>query len=191
MHYGRWRTHGDPEKLTPRKRAAWREPVGDDEPGRACSTCKRRLAVEAFSKSAGKPDGLAYRCKDCCRTAYNERYRNDPSFREQRAEYTRQHYEKNAEKRRTDRRKNLNRYGITTDDFEKLLESQHGVCAICGDPPKATNQLSQKTRLAVDHDHETGRVRGLLCDKCNTGLGQFKDDPVRLMSAINYLEKHD
>lgn len=70
------------------------------------------------------------------------------------------------------------------DEYDRMLERQGGVCAICG------NGASDAIRknLAVDHCHGTGRVRGLLCGNCNTGLGSFKDDPVLLRRAIKYLK---
>ena len=68
------------------------------------------------------------------------------------------------------------------------MESQQGgVCAICKKPEKSKWNTEQPMLLAVDHDHETGRVRGLLCNNCNTGLGKFMDDPDLLSSAIEYL----
>ena len=73
-------------------------------------------------------------------------------------------------------------YGITLAQYEKLLEKQIGGCAICGRKEKC---------LAVDHDHATARVRGLLCHSCNNGLGRFKDDPKRLRKAANYLESEE
>lgn len=72
------------------------------------------------------------------------------------------------------------RYGITPEQYDEMLEAQEGVCAICKEAP--TQQ-----RLAVDHDHKTGEVRGLLCFSCNTALGHFRDDPERLISASDYL----
>ena len=73
-------------------------------------------------------------------------------------------------------------YGITVDDYEMLLARQHYSCAICGSP-----ECSSGRRLAVDHCHQTGQVRGLLCMDCNTSLGGFKDDVNRLMLAAQYL----
>jgi len=64
-----------------------------------------------------------------------------------------------------------------------MLKSQNGNCAICG-----IDQPSNGRRLAVDHDHETGKVRALLCGNCNTGMGSFMDNPKLLQKAINYLE---
>jgi len=69
-----------------------------------------------------------------------------------------------------------------------MFLSQNGVCAICsgGETVKTRGTLR---RLAVDHDHETGKVRGLLCNRCNNGLGNFRDDPDLLREAIAYLQE--
>jgi hypothetical protein len=91
-------------------------------------------------------------------------------------EYQRQHRIRSRDKRFQDK------YGITLDDYERLYEQQKGRCAVCGDP-------SLDRLLAVDHDHVTGRVRGLLCANCNLGIGNFKDDVSRLTQAICYLER--
>lgn len=80
------------------------------------------------------------------------------------------------------------KYGITMADFEELLEKQGGVCALCGNPPGFTGRSD--ARLNVDHDHETGEIRALLCMKCNCGLGNFRDDPDLLLAAILYLWEH-
>lgn len=74
-------------------------------------------------------------------------------------------------------------FGITPEDYAAKLQAQGGVCAICAKPPV-------DRRLAVDHCHTTGTIRGLLCVLCNTALGKFKDDPRLLQSAINYLFFH-
>jgi hypothetical protein len=72
------------------------------------------------------------------------------------------------------------RYGITAADADAMLAAQGGVCAICQTAPAAH----------VDHDHETGAVRALLCFNCNGGLGQFRDDPAVLRAAADYVEQH-
>ena len=80
-------------------------------------------------------------------------------------------------------------FGITEEDYEVILEQQRGVCAICGDGPNAHWVRSQKNKvLAVDHDHKTGKIRGLLCAKCNAGLGAFLDNPKLLRKAVKYLK---
>ena len=74
----------------------------------------------------------------------------------------------------------LRRYGLEPKQYQALIDQQKGVCAICKEPPEK--------QWAVDHDHKTDVVRGLLCPACNRGLGDFKDDPKRLRGAIRYLK---
>lgn len=77
-------------------------------------------------------------------------------------------------------------YRLGFKEYEQMLFSQNGVCAICsGEPPK--NQ--HKTRLNIDHCHTTGKVRGLLCDACNRAIGLLKDSPDLLNKAISYLAR--
>jgi hypothetical protein len=75
----------------------------------------------------------------------------------------------------------LKRYGLTLDDYTRMFEQQHGQCAICG-------VKVQGERMCVDHDHSTGRVRGLLCRLCNKSLGGFRDSVDLLRKAVAYLE---
>lgn len=74
-------------------------------------------------------------------------------------------------------------YRKSSLDYETVLASQHGVCKICGQPPK------EDSRLHIDHCHKTDKIRGLLCNNCNLGLGKFKDSPDLLRKAALYLEK--
>lgn len=83
------------------------------------------------------------------------------------------------------------KYGMTLDDYEKKFNDQNGVCDICGRPEVSIDKRNKTVRaLAVDHCHKTGKVRALLCQKCNTALGKFNDDPQLLRKAAEYLEKH-
>lgn len=84
---------------------------------------------------------------------------------------------------------NLKRdYGITVDDYDQMHEEQGGVCATCGCPE--TEMFRGKVRrLSVDHCHETGLVRGLLCGKCNKALGMIRDNVGTLRKMISYLER--
>jgi hypothetical protein len=74
---------------------------------------------------------------------------------------------------------------MTLEQWDAMFEAQQGSCAICGE-----HQDNLKRRLAVDHDHETGKIRALLCQHCNQGLGHFRDNPARLINAASYLSKH-
>jgi hypothetical protein len=86
-------------------------------------------------------------------------------------------------KSRKERNTLLKKYGLTASQFDQLSKAQNGVCAIC----KEKNSLHGK--LYVDHEHLTGEVRGLLCVRCNTGIGMFLDNTERLQSAIKYLTR--
>ena len=82
-----------------------------------------------------------------------------------------------------ERRKSLwENYRLSLADYSLLFESQHGGCAICNTPPTLK-------RLAVDHDHTTGYLRGLLCSRCNLGIGRFEDNTTLFRNAILYLEQ--
>lgn len=87
-----------------------------------------------------------------------------------------------AEQQRINWRADIKRiYGLAESDYEEMLKAQNGVCKICG------NECA-RGRLSVDHDHHTGRVRGLLCRDCNVNNGIFNDDPNLLRRAAEYLE---
>lgn len=112
--------------------------------------------------------------------AFFARYREE--HREEARAYQREYYTKNQEKARE---KSLKKwYGITLADYNQMFADQNGFCLICG-----VHQSQVKKTFCVDHDHETGEIRGLLCDQCNKGLGQFEDNPSLLQRAIDYLRR--
>lgn len=87
-----------------------------------------------------------------------------------------------AQNRERIRQQKLTRtFGLGPNEYERMLAEQSGLCAICSLPPG-------ETALAVDHDHETGAVRGLLCSRCNMALGGFRDSPEILTAALEYLK---
>jgi len=126
-----------------------------------CSSCAVEKPHSDFHKQG---DRLRSACSSCARSKCKERY--SKSKGEHRA---------NGLKRR---------YGISVEQYSSILIEQGGGCAICH---ASTNVLGRA--LYVDHDHKTGKVRGLLCHKCNTGLGSFRDSPALTRSATLYLEK--
>ena len=82
------------------------------------------------------------------------------------------------------------KYGITKTEYLSLIEAQNNKCAICKQPEENRGRGGKIKNLAVDHCHETGKVRGLLCLNCNTALGSIKENKETLIQMIEYLEKH-
>jgi hypothetical protein len=124
-----------------------------------CPRCGQTKPLDAFVRNRASRDGLGSYCRPC----HNEigRVNLERRWGAQRFYHLK------------------NRYGLTRAAFQELWKEQSGKCAICLTRPAAH----------VDHDHATGRVRGLLCFNCNGGLGHFGDDPMRLAVAIAYLHR--
>lgn len=134
---------------------------------KTCSTCKTERDLTEYHRSRTSPDGLEPRCRHC-RSKAGKTHNVDVA------------------RRRAGHVARL--YGLAQDDYLAMFDQQGGVCAICRQPETMTYRGNVKT-LCVDHDHETGRVRGLLCAACNFVLGKFQDDPARLRTAAEYLER--
>jgi hypothetical protein len=79
-----------------------------------------------------------------------------------------------------------NKYGVSLEEYDRMVCRQGNRCAICKSEP-TDRELGAK--LYIDHDHRTGKVRGLLCSDCNHGLGMFRDEIARLQQAVRYLRK--
>jgi len=102
------------------------------------------------------------------------------------AAYARQWRKNNPEK---DKNNNLKKqYGITLGDYDAMARTQNGLCAICNNPEYSLDKDGGPRMMAVDHCHETGKVRALLCARCNKALGAFKDSPELLRKAALYIE---
>lgn len=114
--------------------------------------------------------------------ARRERYKNDLAHREKIKENSKNYNHRKPDTKRNNRL--LNTFGITLDDYNKILTFQDYKCAIC----ESTNSGDKQAKnFYVDHDHETGIVRGLLCSQCNLALGKFKDKPAILRRAADYV----
>lgn len=149
---------------------------------RTCSICGVTKSIELFyfRKLVGRL-GHRKECKECSDEVKQRWYRNN--F-ERLSKEGREKYAKDPHKYRDSSLRW--RYGITQDDYDKKLAEQKGTCAICKQP-----KLRHKDRvLAVDHCHASGKFRGILCTKCNTGIGLFGDDIIRLEDAIKYLKEN-
>lgn len=133
------------------------------EPTFLCSACEESLPSSSFYARSSSDDRPRNACKECYAKKYATKPR-DPQLKWE---------------------ADLNRiYGLTADEYESMLLSQGGGCAVCGERPK------ENRRLAVDHCHFDSTNRGLLCDKHNMGIGQFQDSPRLLRAAADYIEKH-
>lgn len=109
------------------------------------------------------------------------KYATDEEFRNKHKKQVKEYQSTHKDVRMAQR---LKKYGITIEEYNSLLEKQNGKCAICG----AAIGDNSGNRLYVDHNHKTGKVRGLLCSACNFGIGKFKDSPELLKKAAIYLE---
>ena len=143
---------------------------------------------------AGRRDGHRNECKACNLAQQAKRNRANPEANRARARrWAQQNPERRAARARAyqasgrkgiaNRKSHLKRkFGISLEEYDAMLAEQGGVCAVCSRPP--TPGIS----LHVDHDHGTGRIRGLLCFRCNNALGDLEDDPALLRAAAHYLE---
>ena len=151
-----------------------------------CSGCGETKAVTNFGKQKSRPDGVEYRCKKCMQDYRNKRYSN-PRIKTKLLKSSATWREKNPD---SDANKQLRRkYGITLEQYNNLFQLQNGLCGICGksESTRRWKKTHGNERLAVDHCHETGVVRGLLCFKCNTAIGSLGDNEEMVMRVIFYL----
>jgi len=178
---------------------------------RVCTKCEVARPLSDFSIRNGKP---WYWCKPCQREksksyrqrfperikAQNDEYRKkNPGYsaaysrkwrsenRERYLASLRDQYRKNTQKDPLwNFRRNIRKdYGISVEQYDTMYRAQNGVCAIC-----SGLNLSGR-RLAVDHDHATGKIRGLLCSRCNSAIGLARENKDILKQALSYLEKHE
>lgn len=120
---------------------------------------------------------------DCipCSKAYQKEWFQNHSHKAYKAGYKKEWLAANPDRSREfDLQVRVSRYGLTIDQYRQMCDRQSGLCCICARP---------FGRGCIDHDHDTGRVRGILCHTCNVGLGQFQDNPMLLARAIQYLKE--
>jgi hypothetical protein len=185
-------------------------------PKRLCGVCGEAQGVRRDNCT---PKGWRYWCRPCEARRSSEAYARrkarmaaDPVYAAERREAAKRNarvaksrlyrdpvrHAKNLDTQKAWRERSNNRrnavlkhkYGITIADYERMLEAQGGRCDICRTDDPGQNQESRYS-FHVDHCHETGVVRGLLCDRCNRGLGFFFDNADRLSAAVLYLRKHE
>lgn len=134
---------------------------------KVCSTCKSTQPIDQYHRSRSTNDGLDPRCRSCRKAA------------------TARHNVDQAAKRTGHM---LRLYGLTPEQYAAMFAEQDGRCAICLEPETMTYRGKVKA-LSIDHDHESGQVRGLLCAACNFAIGKLRDNPALLRAAADYLER--
>jgi len=152
-----------------------------------CHTCQSSKTLDEFQDAKGK-NGKTYKCRECkaCtalrRNAIRRaKYASNPEVRAKAIAYNKAHPEMLAKSKRKSHWKNL---GIADPELAyEYYEKHDGKCEIC------RNVCETGKNLAMDHNHQTGEIRGMLCNLCNRGLGLFKDNPELLTKAIEYLNK--
>lgn len=144
-----------------------------------CQHCKEEKPYAEFHKSKGAYDGLKRVCKACAFEVHSNWRRNNKGTA---AENSRKWRAANPERSADHCAKAA--YGIPLGTYQKLFEEQQGKCGIC-----ETTVSGGRGRFHIDHCHDGGHVRGLLCHHCNIGIGNLKHDPRILLAAISYLGK--
>ena len=142
-----------------------------------CSKCKKEKTFSFFYNRKSNKDGKHYQCKQCMNGDVSK-YRKTKRGTKIVEKY---------QKRRTEKYRQ-SRYEITVVDYDLLMKEQNNCCAICGRPQEVLSRS-----LSVDHNHLTNEVRGLLCDKCNLGLGFFDTDllgDLFLIKASEYINEY-
>lgn len=152
---------------------------------KTCSGCREDKPITDFSLRGTAPDGRMQRCRDCRAAAHASMTPEQHAAHKARVSAHR----KRPEVQRRIRDLHLQKeFGITLADYEARLTAQGHVCAICKQP-ETKRQKGTLQSLAVDHCHSTGKIRGLLCYRCNLILGHVQDDPALLQHAAAYLKQ--
>lgn len=133
-----------------------------------CRLCNKVKSFNDFYKDKKLKNGLHTYCKDCCKIKAKGAYARNP---ERAKKAMREWREKNPEISRAIKAKSS--FGISRNEYFEMKR----VCVICG----------SKEKLCIDHSHQSGRIRGMLCSACNKGLGFFKDNPTLLLRASDYI----
>jgi hypothetical protein len=147
---------------------------------KVCNTCHTEKPLDRFEQF--KRGGKKYH-KNCCRECSSKKrdareikkYGSEEAMREHRR----------LKSRKTNLKKH---YGLEWDEYLQMIEDQGHQCSICGCDLKIIK--GHRLTACVDHCHKSGKIRGILCNSCNAGIGQLQDDPALVQSALNYLLKH-
>lgn len=149
-----------------------------------CTSCGKDKPRDEYHLRSKVSGWIQSKCKNCHKKASRNFHKNNPG---KHTEYSKAQRKKNPEKFKAKAHRSRLKYlyGLSNEQFDSMFKSQNGACAIC------EKQNLNGKRLCVDHDHKTGKVRGLLCNQCNGFLGAISDDKSKAARAISYLEKHE
>lgn len=155
-----------------------------------CIKCGIDKLLEEFHRDRNRKDGRRLICKVCA-AEYQKDYQS--RTKDKRRKYDRAYRINNRDKLRAAYRKNdlKKNFDISIDEYEIMEKKQNGLCAICG-LPETAKRKGVTRNLCVDHNHNTGKIRGLLCRNCNTAIGMLEVDNfgiMNLQTAIKYLQK--
>lgn len=159
--------------------------------GKICTRCHAEKPLDQFYPEKRGSMGRHAECIICLRERKKrERQANPTVYRDQAKRYR---ASRPDQTKKIGRKSTLkSKFGISPEEYQTFLDDQLGVCAICKQPETVIDSKTGLVkRLSIDHDHKTGRVRRLLCGKCNSALGLFKDSPDILSAAILYLQQHE
>ena len=154
-----------------------------------CSKCGLDKSTEDFGSCARSGDGLQPWCRACYKD-YSKARQQDPEAHARDLAYSKMKYERYKASGMGGFRQKVSRlkctFGLTMEQYIQMAMAQNNVCAICGQP---ASRDGKDCCLDVDHDHATGKIRGLLCKNCNIGLGNLGDSSERLRKAADYLDR--
>ena len=149
---------------------------------KTCRKCKETKPLTEFYKNKDSKDGHLNACKKCQSEQMKESHSEN---RDERIKKMKDYNSKPENKERARCLQLQRRFGITLDDYNQMFTEQNGCCAVCG-----KHEKEQAKALAVDHDHETGEVRELLCHACNVSFGLLREDPEIILSLLAYARKY-
>lgn len=152
-----------------------------------CKACGEIKPVSEFGEEKRVKSGLTARCISCIKD-YGRRWHKQ-WYKSGGAEERKEYYKKNRVEfgHACTVRLRKHRYGVTKEEYDAMYAAQEGLCAICRQPENWKTKYGVVMDLCVDHDHDTGKVRGLLCNRCNLGIKRFERDVEWLKKAIVYL----
>lgn len=170
-HYQRWQKYGNPTATAAELGLLEHDRLAEQERAagiRVCKTCNEAKPFSEYAPSRTNRLGMQVSCRPCLKVyaaaQHQRRKAADPDRHSRRW--------RSAYLRRT--------YGITLDQYEAQAAAQDGRCAVC----------RRAEELLIDHCHDSGRRRELLCNDCNLALGHVRDDPAVLLALVGYLERH-